>query len=160
MIIKNNFTLGDSRWGSYEPEMETAPTSMGAVADDVKRIIESPYDIALEWLGSSPMSPYTGDLREVRVEITSFYGSIGASHFYVKVYEEDNRLWDWKEKRWISDSRDQFFLRGLALHNGSQFTEDEFTSVKAAIAWAQKIIPIYFPGHKIEEDWEQDYEDW
>lgn len=164
MIIKTGATLGDYHWGSYEPKMENRTTVSGAMDDRIHEILDNPEsrgDIAWMWIGGSPMSPYTGKLRRVTVEITSFIGtmSLGAKHFYVKVFEEPNLLWDWESKRWMLNGRDYRF-KGLELHNGNQFTENEFINVKDCIDWARHIVSTFFPGHKIDEDWEEDYEDW
>ena len=159
MIINNQHSL-DNRYGDWEEEMLVRRTISGAAGKRIPELLAEIW-VATKFCGGSTCSPFTGETRHVTVDISSFIGAIGAKHWYVKLVEEDNMVWDYKEKAWIIPNRDQILLQGFQISNGSKFEIDEFTSVKQAIAWAEKTLTIFFPSHKVSDPkWMEGWEDY
>ena len=84
--------------------------------------------------------------RKLFVEITSWQGiSIGAKHFYAKVYEEDNAIR--YNGRLFHDSEDKD-CNGKSF-GGVMEPESSFKTLDGAIIWAINTILVKFPNHRV-----------
>jgi hypothetical protein len=73
--------------------------------------------------------------RHVRISAQMYYG-IG-KHYWVSMYEEDNPIWDAKEKTWRSCWDD--------LEKNGHIESAPFMSMVSAQEWIKKIQRKYFP---------------
>jgi len=98
-----------------------------------------------------PYKRYYDDKRRKRrlfIEITTWkYVSIGAKHFYAKVYEDNNPINHNGRNYHFSEDEEK---------NGREFGgimekdgEGSFNTLDGAIAWAVNIVLNEFPNHKI-----------
>jgi len=86
--------------------------------------------------------------RKLFIQITSWQGiSIGAKHFYAKVYEEDNPIRYNNNLLHFSEDKD---LKGRSF-GGVMEKESSFNTLKGAIAWTINIILKEFPNHMVYE---------
>lgn len=91
-----------------------------------------------------------GEPRPVKVSVTSFAGVVvGATHFYAVVREDDNPIWDGLHWRKCWDDKDG---------RGREY-ERRCDSERKAQRWARLIIALCFPGSKVEEMYENQF-DW
>lgn len=80
--------------------------------------------------------------RNVFVGITSWKGvSIGAKHYYVNIYEDDNPI--------VFEGR-CFYFSDDPLCKGITLKEKSFKRLSGAIEWAVLILIDKFPKHRIE----------
>ena len=86
--------------------------------------------------------------REVRVKITSWVGvSLGATHTYCEVTEEDNPFWDGELWRRTWDEEKTTKNTGRAF-------EGEFETEGQAVYFARDIITVYFSGDGYKITWD------
>ena len=74
--------------------------------------------------------------RHVRVSVRMYYG-IG-KHYWLTLHEEDNPIWDSKEKAWRECCDD--------LKKNGHIESEHFLSMVSAQDWLEKIINKLFPA--------------
>lgn len=83
-----------------------------------------------------------GVRRSVRVDISTWAGmSIGASHFYAKIKEEPNSVWDTRDLAWLSDPRHPSTKE-------RKFEADLF-SREEAIRFVEAVVREFFSDEKL-----------
>jgi len=101
--------------------------------------------------------PADARARRVTVDITSWIGvSIGARHYYCRVVEEDNPIWNpvletvgadaGKPHGWTYPWDDK---EG----KGQSFRNNKLFSEHAAIVWAKGVIATHFAGTRYAVEW-------
>ncbi len=95
--------------------------------------------------------------RPVKVEISSWVGrSAGAKHYYARVTEENNPIWDSRPETigkrageprgWTCPWEDE---EG----EGRSFRDDDLLNEQSAISWATHIIATHFAGNGYVVEW-------
>ena len=80
------------------------------------------------------------------IEIFTWRGtSIGAKHFYAKVYEDDNPILYGDSQYYFSEDKDK---DGKSF-GGIMDKEGSYNTLKGAVAWVINTILKEFPNHKV-----------
>ena len=84
--------------------------------------------------------------RLLYVEITTWYGlSIGAKHYYAKIYEDDNPVW--QKNNWVYSSEDKD-CKGRSFGG---IMDTSFNLYNHAIDWVVDMWATHFPNHKLHD---------
>jgi len=87
-----------------------------------------------------------GRKRGLKVQVISFVGvSIGAKHYDASIDEDDNPIWNWKDKIWSNAYVDLD-------RKGSDLSSPRFYTEKDAMDWVFRMLSVFDP-QKYEVHW-------